>query len=519
MSGGFAGGGTGGGFVTGGGGAICTGCVLNGTCIDPTGTSVCGLPGSVCAPCPNQTDTCVQGQCTPSMGCSAATCPGCCSPAGPAGGQCIPLAAQLNIACGSGGQMCIQCPPGTNCSPQGSCVPGPPCGPGSCAGCCIQGTCLQPFLQSESACGSNGLTCAMCAAGQTCSAGQCVGGCSPATCPNGCCNGNGQCVPLAGQSSGQCGLGGQRCFACASNGQCVNGACVFSGCSAQTCNGCCVNNRCVPFSQQSANLCGFNGTACRACGAGASCTMGVCTTSSCSPANCSGCCLNGACIPLGQQPASACGQGGSVCAACPPNAICQNGLCVASGCSPATCRGCCSGGICNAGTTTTSCGVGGVTCQSCRAGTLCSGGSCVGFSDAGVSTDAGVVGSPCGTAAQCTGIPVNQRQCLPLPGGYCSAFCQSTMTTCTLFQSCPGLCPGAGSGGPSVCVGSGLGSPPVCGQTCPAPLQGQSTCRTGYVCATFGGSASTGLCIPSCTNGGFGCPAGGSCDLVSGYCQ
>jgi len=59
----------------------------------------------------------------------------------------------------------------------------------------------------------------------------------------------------------------------------------------------------------------------------------------------------------------------------------------------------------------------------------------------------------------------------------------------------------------------------MCAQLCPFPQGGQSNCRAGYVCAAFGPSSSMGICRPACTNGGFGCPTGGTCNVTTGYCQ
>lgn len=563
--GGFVtGGGTpvGGGFVTGGGGA-CTGCVFNNNCFDPTGTVLCGSNGSSCIECPSG-ETCQRGQCVFTSACDAMTCPGCCEQ-----GSCVPLAAQLNFACGRNGATCSQCPPGTNCSAQGLCVPGPACGPMSCAGCCIMGSCFATWLQGEQTCGSGGAMCRACNPGETCSNGQCVGGppqCSLTTCPNGCCD-NGRCIPDFAQNPSQCGTGGGRCNACPPNSVCNGGVCTTQLCNSQNCsNGCCQGNSCIPTQFQSTGQCGAFGQACGICLGGTTCTGGRCTSSACNSLNCpNGCCSGSQCVPLAQQGQFQCGIGGqacvscpqpltcsggacapptcgpgtcngccvgnnclpplvqdsfrcgsngAMCVACPQGLTCSNGFCVGSvdagpSCSPVNCPGCCQNGVCRIGNTVSACGAFGNQCQTCPASAACSNGACVRPLDAGVLLP---TGSACTTSGQCQ--PSGSGLCLPWPGGYCASACTNTMATCQAWTSCPGTCPGG-----ATCVGAGSFSPPFCTATCPAPQNGQSTCRAGYVCTAFGTSSSTGICRPSCTNNGFGCPGGGTCNAVTGYCQ
>jgi hypothetical protein len=67
-----------------------------------------------------------------------------------------------------------------------------------------------------------------------------------------------------------------------------------------------------------------------------------------------------------------------------------------------------------------------------------------------------------------------------------------------------------------VCLGIG-GNVSFCGRSCPSPGTGQSTCRTGYVCAFATGSMTAGFCLPDCRTAG--CLNGGTCNVTTGYCQ
>ena len=61
-------------------------------------------------------------------------------------------------------------------------------------------------------------------------------------------------------------------------------------------------------------------------------------------------------------------------------------------------------------------------------------------------------------------------------------------------------------------------SQPLCIESCPAPRQGQSTCRTGYVCEVNVNTAGSGICIPRCATPGFTCWQNTVCNAASGYC-
>lgn len=484
------------------------------------------------------------------------SCPGCCQ-----GGECVPLFAQLNFACGRNGQSCMQCPVGTNCSPTGTCDPGPPCGPQSCLdGCCLMGSCIRTVLQNEQVCGVGGGMCGGCQPGQQCVSGRCVGGpptCSPQSCPTGCCE-NGQCVvgsPFA------CGVGGGRCQQCAPGSQCVNGSCTQTQCNFATCpGGCCLGNFCVmpsnnncgsngqqcvscgpgrtcqngacvtppdagfcspatcagccradglclQVNQQFPGQCGRGGQFCSSCGPNSTCNAGVCTPT-CNPGNCSGCCQNGVCIPRNNQSDFRCGSNGQVCLGCGAGRTCVNGSCVVptfdggGQCTPSNCGGCCQNGQCNMGTQNGACGFGGGQCLVCPLGTSCSGGLCM-------RNPGAPIGSACNVGPDC-----QTSLCVGWPQGYCTGTCANTMATCSEWAPCPGTCdPGA------VCVGAGNALPPFCLASCPGPGTGQSTCRAGYVCDVHGLASITGICRPSCTNQGFGCPGGGTCNQATGYCR
>ena len=100
------------------------------------------------------------------------------------------------------------------------------------------------------------------------------------------------------------------------------------------------------------------------------------------------------------------------------------------------------------------------------------------------------------------------------PGGYC------TLANCQADTDC-------GPAGAGICLQ--ITSDPnatlqtLCFASCPAGGQGQSTCRTGYICQSFsqadGGASTDGYCDPRCDAPGGGCPTGKTCNTTSGYCQ
>jgi hypothetical protein len=118
------------------------------------------------------------------------------------------------------------------------------------------------------------------------------------------------------------------------------------------------------------------------------------------------------------------------------------------------------------------------------------------------------------TGSACTAMSVCEGFCLEgsqfgqssgYPGGYCTA-------TCGPMQPCAS----------GVCVTENVFGTMAssCRSTCAGPGTGQSTCRTGYICAlapTPG--ALVGFCRPNCNNGALAaCPAGQQCQ-ANGYCM
>jgi hypothetical protein len=200
--------------------------------------------------------------------------------------------------------------------------------------------------------------------------------------------------------------------------------------------------------------------------------------------------------------------------------VCNNGselcllnqcLSITPGCGPQSCNGCCSQGVCLAGTDNSACGAGGGACQGCLF--LCFSGACLGGGFGGSSGDAGV-GDPCTSDNDCmvNASLFNAGSCIQntetdggpsgWPGGYCAPICFS------------GSCPGNG-----LCLSNGY-----CYEPCNAPGTGRSTCRQGYVCGYQTGEdggtlvGQPGVCEPNCHNAGRTCDTGTHCSSV-GYCQ
>lgn len=110
-------------------------------------------------------------------------------------------------------------------------------------------------------------------------------------------------------------------------------------------------------------------------------------------------------------------------------------------------------------------------------------------------------GSPCTSTTQCYTPVVGSRECLTSwPGGYCTSTCL------LLRQSCGGVL------GPGYCTPAG-----ECLLACANPGQGQSTCRSGYVCDFSEGAGSQGVCLPRCDSPGLACTSG-TCN-AAGYCR
>jgi len=220
--------------------------------------------------------------------CNPTTCAtGCCD----ADGAC--QLGSLDIACGTGGNVCATCTLPQVCQ-LGFCVgnaTGGGAGGGAmgggtgggatgggtggggggmtdcaatCMGCCdASGQCQAGT--STAACGTGGATCGTCAGSQTCTANRCVD-----TSCQGCVTGGGTCV--AGTSAGTCGKGGVTCQTCQGGNTCdANGFCTGG-----VCGGCRDANQ-VCQSGTTKGACGTGGTACVACSGTDQCVGGVCT--------------------------------------------------------------------------------------------------------------------------------------------------------------------------------------------------------------------------------------------------
>jgi hypothetical protein len=257
---------------------------------------------------------------------------------------------------------------------------------------------------------------------------------------------------------------------------------------------------------------------------------------------CFGCFFGGVCIqPPNNSTDSFCGAAGTLCATCDPalGERCINFQCIGSSgggagggfgggtaggvgggfaggagggggapaCNAMTCNGCCIGDICIPPPSQTSsfCGSFGQQCAGCPSGAQCLNGTCSFIRDAGSAQ----VGDPCLSDPDCR--PPNNALCIPetvlgqptgWPGGTCTR-------PCTAMLSCP-----VGSS----CLTFDSTSQPLCIESCPAPRQGQSTCRTGYVCEVNANTSGSGICIPRCSNPGFTCWQNTVCSASSGYC-
>ncbi len=288
----------------------CQGCCdLNGQCQRGDERFACGLKATMCASCA-MNEICALGTCVVgdggtggsggsggaggsggnTSGCNASNCGGCCDNTGTCRGG------NTNTQCGSRGITCGNCPMGQACtySDAGTFS----CQNFVCNGCIsTTGNCL--LGTSVSACGADAGMCRACLSGQSCVAGQCqtAAGCTATTCAGGCCDGT-QCVDPP--TALKCGRMGGNCSACSGTQVCSAGTCVTGGTGG-----------------------GTGGTA------GSGGTAGG-SSSLCGPSNCpNGCCdpIAGVLCLAGTDNAS-CGRGGGSCNICIPFVqTCQNQAC------------------------------------------------------------------------------------------------------------------------------------------------------------------------------------------------
>lgn len=164
-------------------------------------------------------------------------------------------------------------------------------------------------------------------------------------------------------------------------------------------------------------------------------------------------------------------------------------------CGATTCaNGCCSGGVCVAGTNNAACGTQGAACASCASPAQCSANQVCSATEL-------PTGASCTGTGQCYQPILGSAECrTSWPGGYCTGTCLLTEQVCGGFLGlASGWCTAAGE----------------CLQDCAGAGTGQSTCRTGYVCDFSNGAGSQGVCVPKCQQ--VACAAG-TCN-ASGYCR
>lgn len=519
--GGAAGGGFGGGSAFGGGagggtGGACGGCLDSvNQCQPGTTPSRCGVNGLPCKTC-SAGQLCQNGGCVTAP-CNPLSCPsGCCR-----NGVCVPASMQTDAMCGLNGATCTGCPGGQSCF-SGKCAMSAQCNPNNCAGCCAGSICIATSFQTVTNCGVGGKVCTSCPAGQLCTNGACtMNPCSGNNCPGGCCR-NGACVPFSMQNNNACGSFGSQCSPCPMGNNCVSGQCTPPPCNVATCAGCCGFNGCESGTSQFS--CGKNGQACLPCGSGQTCHS-----------------QSGMCMAITKKIGDPC-TSSFECTGIGPGAYCKtqtssgnapytNGFCTRQ-CSTDGGTGCTVDSVClNAlqpygendafcsprCTAMTQCRAGGYACYfinsvsatACWLNPIPGGGADGGVPDGGAS----FIGSACVNAGQCTN-PSNAFCILDVigglgpsgfVGGYCSALCSGV--PCVAGSSCQTV------------TGFSTGiSQQVCLRDCSFPRTGQSNCRNGYLCeGTLG--ASLGACLPRCNNSGATCPAGTTCNAMSGYCN
>jgi hypothetical protein len=294
----------------------CAGCCSNGQCLPGNTDQVCGVNGGGCAQCLSGI-SCQSGECKAAGACTT----GCRD----AAGSCSP--GNTPQACGVQGKTCVVCNSGETCN-AGICQK--TCNHLTCPdGCCGPTGCNTKI--DNAACGAKGSVCTACPQGKSCVQGQCVDGQAGCTDCKGCCY-EGAC--LAGDSTSTCGTDGEVCKECPPDHYCSKGICTKNPtqCDASNCNGCCSGDGfCIPFNLQSNDACGKGGEVCNTCSSSTTCKQGSCIYDQPCFSYCSqGCCTQqGQCLDYTQQSPQSCGDEGAVCTACDPNLSCLGGQCVA----------------------------------------------------------------------------------------------------------------------------------------------------------------------------------------------
>lgn len=142
-------------------------CAADGQCVTSATSSACGKSGGRCLDCAAAGGSCTAtGAYCELPACDKTTCPtGCCE-------NKLCWTGASDAVCGTGGDPCADCSLGGQLCQEQSCSGTPTCDATSCAGgCCRGGQCLAGT--SDLACGSGGAVCLDCTgSGQKCGAQQ-----------------------------------------------------------------------------------------------------------------------------------------------------------------------------------------------------------------------------------------------------------------------------------------------------------------------------------------------------------
>jgi hypothetical protein len=353
----------------------CNGLASDGCEADLRTTDHCGACGNACAPVPNGTNSCANGQC------AIATCNagfGDCNNQYADG--CESSTSTSTEHCGACGASCPAVQNGTGTCTGGQCaIASCQAGFANCNGQLVDG-CETP-LSAVGSCGACGNVCSLPNANEACVSGTCA----IATCDAGFadCDGNpvNGCETNTKTTIGSCGACGNVCSVANGTPACVNGACAVATCSTGFGN--CNNNPgdgCETNKNTSVDNCGACGAVCNLPNANEACISGACAVASCQAgfANCDNIGANGCESPL--NTVSHCGS----CAACPAIANASS-VCAADGtCQFVSCNagfGNCDGNLANGcetnlTTTPTSCGACGNVCTVAQGVGACVNGTC-----------------------------------------------------------------------------------------------------------------------------------------------